>query len=265
MDPWRGAYKSMDPRASQCCGLRPSTLSLRLCMIVGVGHRTCFPTVRENISIRNTDYNDFQPTPHNMREVRIRLIPRVGNLNSRLSLSCRLENKIALLSLTSNMWVTEIPCDWPTVNYYQLSTFWAALRWPLTYVHLYCTMFTDLNALELYLSSRPSSTTSDPTSNIVFCGTVNERWHVIHDTGHYVRTSRWRYPPHKIASSMSYFKRTVLNTYLLLVLMACLYCMGKGVVSKLFDVTEFITNLPAKDCPDCRMFASTTGTWQDCG
>ena len=27
-DPWRRAYKSMDPRASQCCDLRPSTLSL---------------------------------------------------------------------------------------------------------------------------------------------------------------------------------------------------------------------------------------------
>jgi hypothetical protein len=36
--------------------------------------------------------------------------------------------------------------------------------------------------------------------------------------------------------------------------------MRKGLVPKVFDVIELITNLAVKDCPDYHMFASTTGT-----
>jgi hypothetical protein len=58
---------------------------------------------------------------------------------------------------------------------------------------------------------------------------------------------QWRYPPHQIVYTSYYLKRAVLNTHLLLGLTASLYWMRKGIVSKLFDVIEFIINLPVKD------------------
>jgi len=82
--------------------------------------------------------------------------------------------------------------------------------------------------------------------------------------GHYVPTTVNDVTRH-IKLPSYYLKRTVLNTHLLLVLMACLYCMRKGIMSKLFDILEFITNLPVKVCPEYRTFASTKGTLQNWG